>query len=66
MNLLKNKRQLTFLGIGILMLIIVVFYVVFAIYFLAKNANRAFSREGLEMPAEALRFQIGKAEELLK
>ena len=58
---LKNRKELTFLAIGILMLIIVIFCLVSATRFLARNLNQAFSRDASTIPA-ALKFQLERAE----
>lgn len=63
--MLKDKRQLTFLAIGVLMLTIVVGYSAIAIRFLLKNLNGAFSQKLEGVPA-VIRFQIEKAEILKK
>lgn len=60
-----NKRELTFLAIGVLMLLIVIGYSAAAIRFLLKNLNSAFNR-GLENVPGTVRFQIERAEALKK
>ncbi|MBI4991809.1 MAG: hypothetical protein HZB99_01170 [Candidatus Harrisonbacteria bacterium] len=62
---MNNKRQLTFLTIGILLFIIVAAYSMVVIQFLVGTLNRAFSGTTVEQAA-VVRFQIGKAEEVLK
>ncbi len=62
---LKDKRDLTFLAIGILMLFITVAIVSLAINFLIGNLNRAVNTRP-EAPAETLRFDIEKAEAILE
>ncbi|OGY63933.1 MAG: hypothetical protein A3I89_00545 [Candidatus Harrisonbacteria bacterium RIFCSPLOWO2_02_FULL_41_11] len=59
----KNKRELTFLGIGILMLLIVIIYSAASIRFLVKNLNAALGF-GKSNEASALKFQIDKVKEL--
>ncbi|MEK9170213.1 MAG: hypothetical protein AAB674_01030 [Patescibacteria group bacterium] len=61
-----NKKELTFLGIGILMLIIVISSVIFSIKFLTGSINQAMNKKTLESPGVVLKFQIEKAEALLK
>ena len=61
-----NKKELTFLGIGILMLIIVILSVILSIGFLVKNINLIFGKQAVEPPSAALEFQIEKAELLRK
>ena len=61
-----NKKELTFLGIGILMLIIVISSVIFSIKFLTGSINQAMNKKTLESPRVVLKFQIEKAEALLK
>lgn len=60
-NLKHNKPELTFLAIGILMLIIVIGYSAIAIRFLLRNLNSAFSQKLENVPA-VIHFQIEKAE----
>jgi len=62
----KNKKELTFLGIGILMLIIVISLAIFLINFLIGNINQALNKNASESPAAVLKFQIEKAQSLLK
>ena len=61
---LKNKRELTFLVSGILMLIIVIISVGFSIKFLVRNVNQALS-QGVTQVIGAPRFNIEKAEAVL-
>jgi hypothetical protein len=61
----KNKRELTFLGIGILMLIIVISGITFSIYFLVDNINQMFDKDRIGIPTDILEFQIEKAEGVL-
>lgn len=65
MDYLKNKKELTFLAIGILMLLIVASYSGYAINFLFKKINMALAgREDAQL--NNLRFQFEKAEIILK
>lgn len=65
MDYFKNKRELTFLAIGILMLLIVAGYSGYAINFLFKKINMALAgREGAQL--NNLRFHFEKAEIILK
>jgi hypothetical protein len=61
---LKDKKELTFLIIGILMLLIVVAIVSLAINFLIGNLNRAVNTRP-DVPAGSLRFDIENAESLI-
>ena len=61
-----SKRELTFLGIGILILIIAVSSMIFSIKFLTGSINQAMNKKTLESPGVILKFQIEKAEALLK
>ncbi|MBI3046324.1 MAG: hypothetical protein HYY86_02175 [Candidatus Harrisonbacteria bacterium] len=63
--MLKNKRELTFWALGVLMLFIVVGYSGMAIWFLVRNLNAAFNK-GIETAPAILRFQLEKAETLKK
>ena len=63
MNL--GKRDLTFLMVGILMLIIVLIYLGWAISFLVKEVNLAINRDSA-ISQPALNFEIEKAGLLYK
>ena len=65
MNYFKNKRELTFLAIGILMLVIVASYSGYAINFLFQEINAALSGEKA-LQLDNLRFQLEKAEIILR
>ncbi len=65
MDYLKNKKELTFLAIGILMLLIVVSYSGYAINYLFKRINEALAGEKASQ-SNILRFQFEKAEIILK
>ncbi len=61
----KNKNELTFLGIGILMVIIVVSMLAWAITFLAGSIGSAFDKQGIGTKA-VIRFKVDRAEAILK
>lgn len=61
----KNKKELTFLVIGILMLIIVIFYITFGIQFLFSNLKQVTDTQTVTS-AEPLKFQVEKFEALQK
>ena len=65
MDYFKNKRELTFFAIGILMLLIVVSYPGYAINFLFKKINDALAGEKISQ-LNGLRFQLEKAEVILR
>ena len=62
---LKNKNELTFLGIGILMVIIVISMLVWAVSFLAGSIGGAMDRQTVGVKA-VIRFQTDRAEAVLK
>ena len=62
---LKNKPELTFSVIGILMVIIVVLAVGFAINFLLSSVGNALDKETGSSGA-IVRFQIDRAEAILR
>jgi len=62
---LKNKSELTFWAVGVLMLLIVVGYSGVAIWFLVRNLNASFNK-GIETAPTILRFHLDKAETLKK
>lgn len=62
---LKNKPELTFFAIGILMVITVVLASGFAINFLLSNVGNALNKETGNGGATA-RFQIDRAEAILR
>ncbi len=59
----KDKTELTFFGIGILMVLIVAGGVTISIRFLVRNANTALNTEAGSEGAK-MQFQIEKAEAL--
>lgn len=61
----KNKRELTFWALGVLMLLIVIIYSGVAIGFLVNSLNISFNK-GTEVAPNTLRFQLEKAETLKK
>ena len=61
----KNKKELTFLAIGILMLIIAIFYIVVAIRFLFSNLKQVTDTQAVTN-VEPLKFQVEKFEALRK
>ncbi|GEM_PF-5338448 len=65
MDYFKNKRELTFLAIGILMLFIVASYSGYAINFLFHKINAALAGEKAPQ-LNNLRFQLEKSEVLLR
>lgn len=60
----KNKNELTFLGIGILMVIIVISVLAWAITFLTGSIGSAFDRQGSGVKA-VINFQVERAEAIL-
>ena len=60
-----NKSQLTFVGIGVLLLLIIVGYLAFSISFLVRNLNQTLNKQSAIPPA-ILKFETEKAEILLK
>lgn len=60
---LKSRKELTFLAIGILMLIIVIFCLVFAAQFLARNLNPVHD---VSVVPAATKFQLERAGLLYK
>jgi hypothetical protein len=60
----KNKKELTFLTIGILILFIVILSGTFAIGFIINNLDRVFSAEAAKNSG-TLQFEIEKAEKAL-
>jgi len=62
---LRNKKDLTFLAAGVLILFIVVVYAVWVIRFLTDNIGKALNDQSSAAPAPT-RFQLEKAEEVLK
>lgn len=62
---LKNKPELTFFAIGILMVIIVVLATGFAINFLLSNVGNALDKE-TGVSGSVVRFQIDRAEAIIK
>ena len=66
MNSKLNKRELTFLMIGILMLIIVVLTIILSIKFLINNLDQALEKDTSGTGNSVLKFQIEKAESLKK
>ncbi len=62
---LKNKNELTFLGIGILMILIVVSTLAWAISFLVTSINSASDGQGNGQDA-IIQFQVDRAEAVLK
>jgi len=63
--MLKNKIQLTFLAVGVLLLFIVAGYTGFAIRFLAKNFNQALNGSAVGIQPE-IHFRIEEADILRK
>ena len=61
----KNRKELTFLAAGILMLIIVIFYISLGIRFLFSNLKQVTDAQSA-ISAEPLKFQIEKLEALRK
>lgn len=61
-----NKRELTFLMIGILMLIIAVLTIILSIKFLISSLNQALEKDNSGNGDLILKFQIEKAESLKK
>jgi|GEM_PF-2561969 len=59
----KDKTELTFFGIGILMVLIVTAGVTVSIRFLVRNLNTALNPRS-DSNAAAMQFQIEKAEAL--
>ena len=62
---LKNKNELTFFGIGILMILIVVSMMAWAIGFLVNSINGASDGQGNGQGA-VIQFQVDRAEAVLK
>lgn len=60
---LKNKTELTFLGIGILMVLIVIGGVTISIRFLIRNLNTALNTKA-DAEMTATQFQTEKAKAL--
>ena len=60
----KNKNELTFLGIGILMVVIVVFALIWAISFLTSNISGAVEKQG-NGGNQGIQFQVDRAEAVL-
>jgi hypothetical protein len=60
---LRDKTELTFLGIGILMVLIVIGGVTISIRFLVRNLNTALNPK-LDSEVTATQFQIEKAKAL--
>lgn len=61
----KNKIELTFMGFGILMVVIVVLFVIQAFSFLLGNAGVALDKKSNGAMAP-IRFQIERAEAVIK
>ncbi len=62
---LKNKNELTFLAIGILMILIVVSMLAWAISFLVSSIGSASDGQG-NGQAAVIQFQVDRAEAVLK
>jgi len=62
----KNKKELTFLAFGILMLVIALVSMIFAIQFVISNINKVFDSRNTDGQNTAVKFQIEKAESLIK
>lgn len=60
----KNKNELTFIGIGILMIITVIFMLVWAISFLTGSIGSAAEKSG-SGTKPLIQFQVDKAEAVL-
>lgn len=61
----ENKIELTFIGFGILMVVLVVLFVVQSFSFLLGNVIVAMDKKSNE-PKAAIRFQIERAEAVIK
>ncbi|MDE2000942.1 MAG: hypothetical protein KGI60_00025 [Patescibacteria group bacterium] len=61
----KNKRELTFLSIGILMVIMVSLSAAGMIYFLLANVNGALTKQAAA-PQGTVRFELNAATALIK
>lgn len=61
----ENKIELTFMGFGILMVVIVVLFAVQSFGFLLGNVIVAMDKK-LNEPRTAIRFQIERAEAVIK
>lgn len=61
----KNKNELTFVGIGILMVIIVISLLAWAISFLTGNISGAMEKQGNGQKA-VIQFEVDRAEAVLK
>ncbi|MDP3729567.1 MAG: hypothetical protein Q8R26_02350 [bacterium] len=62
---IKNIRELTFLVIGILIVVILASVVVFALWFIARELTLVLNVDD-SAGASSLRFEIEKAESLRK
>ncbi len=60
----KNKNELTFIGIGILMVITVILMMIWAISFIAGNIGIAIEKQG-NGPRPIIQFQLDRAEAIL-
>lgn len=61
----KDKRELTFLILGVLMLIIVLWYLISSINFLVDSFNSAFNLN-IKSASSSSQFNLNGAEEVLK
>lgn len=61
----KDKRELTFLLLGVLMLFVLVWYLVSNISFLVDSFNTAFNLS-IKSSTASEKFNLNEAEEVLK
>lgn len=63
-NLSKNRRELTFIGAAILLLVVLGFITVVSLRFLVKAVTEAVDVSAIQRQQPILHFNLGEAEKL--